>query len=368
MTRTATEFADDKGHTDYPLLHPRYSPQSTVPCVDFSPWLREQLTLGDSEAVIAWYLQVVQADPPLVIPMELDLETGEVRTDDPYQDTSPEWTSAGIAAAREVLDLPLDGLIGIGQAAGLDLRISLLMHLPHGQRLGPSALLHAQPDRLAVMMAPHEVRLADALGTVHAVNNVIRELAREDQEIGIAPIVAPLSLEQIQPPERGPTPTCVAALPLATRSHLLDLSMRTRSNRPGTEEAYATYYDTRLLGCDEEQSLNAMLDAGIVSEVDDRDVIWQTKATSLTAAQLRELLGAAGITHPKGGTKARLANLALPIAERVLEVVGPTRVVEMTSEGRAAAEWIAKRADDTRWMWAAWAALRQPKGSQTDQD
>ena len=44
-------FAAGQGHPDYPCLSRTHAPSSCVPCVDFSPWLREWVRRGDVDAV-----------------------------------------------------------------------------------------------------------------------------------------------------------------------------------------------------------------------------------------------------------------------------------------------------------------------------
>src|SRR5919106_5088938 len=42
-------FAGGLGHPDFPCLSRAHSPSSCVPCVDFSPWLRERVLRGDAD-------------------------------------------------------------------------------------------------------------------------------------------------------------------------------------------------------------------------------------------------------------------------------------------------------------------------------
>ena len=43
VTADLPGFAGGLGHPDYPCLSRAHNPSSCVPCVDFSPWLRERV-------------------------------------------------------------------------------------------------------------------------------------------------------------------------------------------------------------------------------------------------------------------------------------------------------------------------------------
>src|SRR6185503_14189802 len=95
-------FAAGQGHTDYPCLSRTHAPTSCVPCVDFSPWLRDRLRRQVGEAVAEYLYRVREANPGL----------GE----------SPDQLRAHYAQrAQSLVAAPLDRyLIGGDAAAYLD--------------------------------------------------------------------------------------------------------------------------------------------------------------------------------------------------------------------------------------------------------
>ena len=56
-------FAAGLGHPDFPCLSRAHNPSSCVPCVDFSPWLRERVRRGDVEAVGEYLWRIREANP-----------------------------------------------------------------------------------------------------------------------------------------------------------------------------------------------------------------------------------------------------------------------------------------------------------------
>ena len=55
-------FADGIGHPDFPCLSRAHNPSSCVPCVDFSPWLRERVRRGDADAAGEYLWRIRQAN------------------------------------------------------------------------------------------------------------------------------------------------------------------------------------------------------------------------------------------------------------------------------------------------------------------
>ena len=56
-------FAGGLGHPDFPCLSRAHNPSSCVPCVDFSPWLRERVRRGDVEGIGEYLWRVREANP-----------------------------------------------------------------------------------------------------------------------------------------------------------------------------------------------------------------------------------------------------------------------------------------------------------------
>ena len=56
-------FAAGQGHPDFPCLSRTHAPSSCVPCVDFSPWLRERVRRRDVDGVGEYLWRVREANP-----------------------------------------------------------------------------------------------------------------------------------------------------------------------------------------------------------------------------------------------------------------------------------------------------------------
>lgn len=214
-----------------------------------------------------------------------------------------------------------------------------------------------KPEVLAVIMAPYAVRLRDPESVAQRVNQKLhdrRRLARGLSTDSIPDVVA-AELVAADPVESAPPE--LAELPLATRSQLVDISVRARHTLPGVAGDFSAFYKTRAMGPNSEESLSALIDAHLLTRIEDPEVIWTTKATSLTVSQLRELQRTVGISHPRSALKAQLVALTRPASDRVLEVAGDEAIYELTPRGRAATMWIAARVRSTAMMWGAWTAL-----------
>lgn len=56
-----------KGRIEYPFLHPTYSPSSRIPCVDFTPFIKDRLLANDIKSIISLMQGVIGANPGLGI-------------------------------------------------------------------------------------------------------------------------------------------------------------------------------------------------------------------------------------------------------------------------------------------------------------
>src|SRR5690349_25021022 len=56
-------YAAGRGHRDFPCLSRQHNPSSCVPCMDFSPWLRERVRREDTEGIGEYLWRVRRARP-----------------------------------------------------------------------------------------------------------------------------------------------------------------------------------------------------------------------------------------------------------------------------------------------------------------
>ena len=56
-------FVGDRGHAEFRCLSPNQNPSACVPCLDFSPWLRERARQHDVEGLAEYLWRVRRANP-----------------------------------------------------------------------------------------------------------------------------------------------------------------------------------------------------------------------------------------------------------------------------------------------------------------
>lgn len=355
--QTATEFAAGRGHPEYPLLSARYSPASRVACTDFSPWLRARLAEGDTDAAVLYLLQIIQANPGTGV------STGATGGNVAMLDSGDEtWMRIWTDTAREVLDVPFTDLRCSTAGWELDLRTILVMMQPKGSALsvlsmGAEEGREGNAATLAAAMVCHDVHLDDPEVVVRVANAKLRAWRK------FAPVewITEATLAAVSPPPAREVPPVLGELPLATRSHLYDISGR--PNRSAVfASKFSSFYRTRTIGCDDEESLALLVRHGLIRVVDDEESAFQASAQVLTIAQLHELLRDANLPTPPARTKK--ADVVVAARAIKADVIAATAdqgpVCELTRDGERTIAWVKDRVNDTRAMWGAWAARHQP--------
>jgi hypothetical protein len=348
--QTATEFAAGRGHPDYPLLTPRQSPSSRVPCTDFSPWLRGRLAAGDTDAAVVYILQIIAANPGIAVGVDIGGQVSRLGHD------APAWMHTWKKEANDVLDVEFTTLCATTPGWELDLRTILVMMKPLQSPFDATAMADeaVSATTLAATMACHDARLADPNAVAGAANENLRAWKKDLDHLNWPEV----TVEEISPPPPVGIPHVLYDLPLGTRSHLFDISQR-RQEGPGTASSFSTHYRTRQVGCADEESLDLLVRYGLLRPVDEPDAVWRANAQRLTIAQLRELLTGAGITQTKSAKKAAVVDATRPIRDAVIAAAGNERAFEGTPEGERVISWVRDRVGATRKMWAAWGASRQ---------
>ncbi|MGF0118751.1 hypothetical protein ACQFYA_20860 [Promicromonospora sp. Marseille-Q5078] len=343
MEETATEFANGRGREDYPLLSPRYAPSSRMPCVDFSPWIRDRLENDDPDAVIAYVLQIVAANPGIGIAIEMSPDLSTVLEAGLIPRESPDWATEWIERVRRLLRVQFDDLVGLSREAALDLRTALIQQLPH-ESYSNTPVLHGDGG-LAAVMAPWPVTPLDPVGVMVSLNDRFAATTATVHlsDLAVFPSM-PAALESLK------------ALPLNSRSHLDVIASRPAAHGPGFERHYGSSYYIREQGCNDAQSLDALQQAGYVRTNDDAALRTELRLNALTMVELRRLLNQAAITHPRSARKSRLVELATPLVDTLPDEHGP--VYELTAQGRDVADHLAQRTTETSRMWGAWLTHR----------
>jgi hypothetical protein len=61
-------FVAGRGHREFPCLSRAHNPSSCVPCLDFSPWLRERVRREDVDGLAEYLWRVRRASPSVDSP------------------------------------------------------------------------------------------------------------------------------------------------------------------------------------------------------------------------------------------------------------------------------------------------------------
>ena len=199
-------FAADRGHREFACLSRDQNPASCVPCVDFSPWLRERVRRHDVDGLGEYLWRVRRANPGLG-------GTGE------------QVRLQYAQLAKAIMAAPLGHFLRDGtEEAYLELRVTLIVLAAH-ETFSGFIMAGEAADFAAAVMAPHGFRLTRAATLVHRRNDFVQEMGRG---MDYWACWAPLSLDAIHSPLPPSDPAVQAlllllgTLPLGARAHAVD--------------------------------------------------------------------------------------------------------------------------------------------------
>ena len=161
---SSTRFADlrravrGKGHPAFPILSPIYSPGSRVPCTDFTPWIVDALSDGDTGAVRELVATLVAGNPGL----------GDGR----------EWTAALV---EDVLQSPFERYVVFSESrAYTELRAMLILYGLDGGGDKGFSLSTGRGRELASLIACHcPIWSAEIVDLSVRANAFIRRMRRD---------------------------------------------------------------------------------------------------------------------------------------------------------------------------------------------
>ena len=235
-------FAGGHGHPDFPCLSRTHNPSSCVPCVDFSPWLRERVRRRDVEAVGEYLWRVREANPGV----------GELGRGLPPA-LSRRWP-------RLLMQAPLDRYLLDGtEEAMLELRVALVLLAVHEGFSGFIMTGEAADfwrGRLSPRLQPHRRGRAGR----GAATSFVSKMASEMSYWATWPASAsPTPSDPVVPPSepRGRGRARAAQpLPLGVRAHAAD-ALRHLSADPSAPRTLASLsrYETRKRGLEVAESV-----------------------------------------------------------------------------------------------------------------
>jgi hypothetical protein len=339
VTSELPAFAGGLGHPDYPCLSRAHNPSSCVPCVDFSPWLRERVRRGDAEGITDYLWRVREANPGV----------GSSEEDFRLRFT---------ALAASLMDAPLERHLLDGTDEGyLDLRVTLVLLAAH-EGFSGFIMTGEAADFLAAAVSPHAFTLVGAAQLVEQRNDFVRRMASEMSYWSTWPPLVADALHPTTPPGDADVQAVLERLrplPLGVRGHAADV-LRHLVADPSTPRTLASLsrYETRKRGLDVAESTRLIMDTGLV-----------VPATELkgwlagwTRRDLLGFLAHCGVRPRNSWSKERLAEVAeAECADALRQRMSESGVVELGPRHVRGARLLREYLDGVKETWRVWLAF-----------
>ncbi|HYF38419.1 MAG TPA: hypothetical protein VD930_01940 [Gemmatimonadales bacterium] len=329
-------YAAGRGHRDYPCLSRAHNPTSCVPCIDFSPWLRERVRRGEPDAVGEYLWRVRRADPDV-------------------SGSSEQILRKYLDQAYSIMATPLDRHLDRGSIDGYtDLRVALVLLAAH-ETFSGFIMAGESADFMAAVMVPHSFSLTGIMELVERRNAFVADMARDMEYWACWAPLSPDALRSPIPPHDTSFQamlSVLAKLPLVTRAHAVD-ALRHLAADPSTPRPLAGLCrnETKRSGIDLADSSRLIIDSGLVVPASDIDGWLQ----AWTRRDLLTFLNQVGVRAPKSWSKERLAEIAKadcePVVRSRMEEYG---AVELAPAHAEAAGRLAAYIDDVKETWRVW--------------
>lgn len=329
-------FAGDEGHPEFLCLSRTHNPASCVPCVDFSPWLRQRVRSSDVDGVAEYFWQVRQANP------------GAGGTTEEFRSRYRELASA-------LLAVPLDRyLAGGSDDAYLNLRVALILLAVH-EGFSGFIMTGEAADFVTSAMLPHHLSLLDAAELVERRNEFVRTMATE---MSYWSSWSPIDASELPAPTPPNLPELhlilrqLQGLPLGVRAHAVDaLRHLSADSRAPRTLASLSRYETRKRGLDVNDSTKRILSTGLVVPATDLEA-W---LTGWTRRDLLGFLAQCGVRPRNSWSKERLAALAIEeCADLLRSRMADSGAVELAPEHVEGARQLREYGDKVRETWRVW--------------
>ncbi len=329
-------FAGDEGHPEFPCLSRTHNPASCVPCVDFSPWLRQRVRWQDADAVAEYLWQVRQANPGA-------------------GGTAEEFRSRYRELATALLNVPFEQhLAGGSDDAYLDLRVALILLAVH-EGFSGFIMTGEAADFVASVMLPHRLILLDPSELVERRNEFVRTMANELSYWSSWSAMDAAELPSPTPPELPELHQILRrlqGLPLGMRAHAID-ALRHLSADPRAPRTLPSLsrYETRKRGLDVNESTRRIMATGLVVPASDLGA-W---LTGWTRRELLGFLAQCGVRPRNSWSKERLAALATAeCAELLYSRMAESGAVELAPQHVDGARQLREYGDNVRETWRVW--------------
>ena len=329
-------FAGGLGHPDFPCLSRAHNPSSCVPCVDFSPWLRERVRRGDVEGIGEYLWRVREANPGV-------------------GSSEEDFRQRFQSLAAALMQAPLDRYLLDGTEEGyLELRVALILLAAH-EGFSGFIMTGEAADFLAAAVCPHAFTLTGADGLVEARNEFVSKMASEMSYWSTWPPLVADALHPVVPPIEPEVEAVLGRLnplSLGVRAHAADV-LRHLVADPSTPRTLASLsrYETRKRGLDVAESTRLIMDTGLV-----------VPATELkgwlagwTRRDLLGFLAHCGVRPRNSWSKERLAEVAeAECAEPLRQRMSESGVVELSPGHVRGARLLREYLDGVKETWRVW--------------
>jgi hypothetical protein len=328
-------FVAGRGRREFPCLSRDHNPSSCVPCLDFSPWLRERVRSEDIDGLAEYLWRVRRVSPGVDSPDQVHRR---------YVDL-----------ARAVMAAPIDRHLALGSDdAYLDLRTALVMVAAHE---GFSGFIMAGEAAyfVSAVMAPYGFSLTDGHDLLCQRNAFVAEMSRGMDYWALwTPLVYDALCSPVPPRDTRfqLLLAALARLPLGSRAHAVD-ALRHLSTDPGAPRSLASLcrHETIRHGVDVAESSRLILESGLVAPASDM----ATWIDGLTRRDLLGFLAQTGYRAPKSWNKERLATAAMTErADAVREKMAESGAVELAPDHAEAAHRLRGYLEDVKETWRVW--------------
>lgn len=329
-------YAAGLGHPEHPCLSRSHNPSSCVPCVDFSPWLRERVVANDVDAVGS-YLAVVRDRNPGV----------PGSRDDVFEHYR--------GVARAIMEAPLERHLRDGSdEAYLDLRVGLVLLAVH-EGFSGFIMTGEAADFMAAVMLPHSLRLCEPAVLVDGRNRFVLEMGQEMSFWASWPQLQGGTLRSLELPNDADFRRLVAVLaplPLGARAHAVDALRHLSADcRVPKTLASLSRYETRKRGLEVTDSARRVLATGAVVPAENLKG-W---IGAWTRRDLLTFLHHEGVYARNSWSKERLAELALAeSADLLRRRMADAGVVELAPAHSQGVRALRKHLYRVRETWRVW--------------
>ncbi len=329
-------FADGIGHPDFPCLSRAHNPSSCVPCVDFSPWLRERVRRGDADSVGEYLWRVRQANPGV-------------------GDSEEDFRRRYRDLATSLLEAQLGTHLRDGSEEGyLDLRVALVLLAAH-EGFSGFIMTGEAADFMAAAVCPRSFTLGGTDRLIELRNGFVHRMAGEMSYWSTWPPLAAADLLPLAPPDNPDLAALLALLlplPLGARAHAADV-LRHLVADPSSPRTLASLsrYETRKRGLDVIESTRLIMDTGLVVPATELKG-W---LSGWTRRDLLGFLAHCGVRPRNSWSKERLAEVAeAECADLLRQRMSESGVVELNPKHIEGARLLRQYLDGVKETWRVW--------------